>query len=51
MEVSCPQGTGNSPWSESALCHAVSDADGKFTFNKIPCGKFLPIHIYRHFSL
>lgn len=51
MEVSCPQGTGNSPRSESALCHAVSDADGKFTFNKIPCGNFLTIHIYHHFPL
>ncbi|KAJ8623402.1 hypothetical protein MRB53_031931 [Persea americana] len=47
MEVSCPQGTGNSPWSESALCHAVSDADGKFTFNKIPCGAYELLPFYK----
>lgn len=37
-EVECLQGSGNGPRQDVALCHAVSDADGKFTFNSIPCG-------------
>ena len=38
-EVNCPQGAGPGPGNRKALCHAVSDADGKFTFKSIPCGK------------
>jgi hypothetical protein len=41
-EVFCPQGSGtSSPRSKPALCHAVSDAEGKFVFSGIPCGKEL----------
>lgn len=39
IEVDCPQGSGNAPEQRKALCHAVSDADGMFTFKSIPCGK------------
>lgn len=38
LEVYCPQGSGIAPGQENALCHAVSDADGMFTFKSIPCG-------------
>ncbi|KAF6143366.1 hypothetical protein GIB67_001310, partial [Kingdonia uniflora] len=38
LEVDCIQGSGKSPWLKSALCHAISDADGRFTFGSIPCG-------------
>ncbi|KAL5996451.1 hypothetical protein ACLOJK_026530 [Asimina triloba] len=38
LEVACPQGTGASPRERDALCHAVSDADGKFTLS---CVKYL----------
>lgn len=37
-EVDCPQGSGNAPGQRKALCHAVSGADGMFTFKSIPCG-------------
>lgn len=41
-EVVCPQGSGtSSPRSKPALCQAVSDAEGKFVFSGIPCGKEL----------
>ena len=40
-EVDCPQGPGNSPGQRKALCHAVSDADGMFRFQAIPCGNYL----------
>lgn len=40
-EIKCLQGSANGPRQEVALCHAVSDADGKFTFNSIPCGNFI----------
>jgi len=40
-EVECLQGSANGPRREVALCHAVSDADGKFAFNSIPCGNFI----------
>lgn len=39
LEVECPQGSGHGPGQRKALCHAVSDADGKFVFKTIPCGK------------
>lgn len=41
-EVHCPQGSGNAP-RQGALCHAVTDADGKFTFRSIPCGMFFQL--------
>lgn len=40
-EVECLHGPGRGPREGVALCHAVSDADGKFTFNSIPCGNSL----------
>lgn len=49
LEVSCPQGTGNAPWPKRALCHAISDANGKFTLNMIPCGNCSPVYVYRCF--
>ncbi|KAL4202422.1 hypothetical protein AMTRI_Chr02g263630 [Amborella trichopoda] len=46
LEVSCPQGSGDAPWPKNALCHAVSDKNGRFTFNFLPCGvyKLLPYY-------
>jgi hypothetical protein len=39
-EVPCPQSISDAP-REGALCHAVSGADGKFTFSSLPCGKLV----------
>lgn len=47
LEVNCPQGSGNPPWPKSALCHAISDADGKFMFNSIPCGAYELLPFYK----
>lgn len=46
LEVECPQGSGHGPGQRKALCHAVSDADGKFVFKTIPCGVYelVPYH-------
>lgn len=40
-KVHCPQGVGSAPREKSALCHAISDADGKFAFHSLPCGNYL----------
>nr|CAD1833216.1 unnamed protein product [Ananas comosus var. bracteatus] len=45
-EVHCPQGSGNAP-RQGALCHAVTDADGKFTFRSIPCGVYELLPYYK----
>ncbi|KAK8998240.1 hypothetical protein V6N11_083633 [Hibiscus sabdariffa] len=47
IEVDCPQGSGNAPEQRKALCHAVSDADGLFTFKPIPCGIYELIPYYK----
>ncbi|KAI7987579.1 Acetyl-CoA carboxylase 2 [Camellia lanceoleosa] len=36
--VDCALGSSNAPGQRKALCHAVSDAEGMFTFKLIPCG-------------
>lgn len=41
VEVVCPQGSGDATGQKKPLCHAISDADGMFTFKSIPCGNFL----------
>lgn len=46
LEVDCPQGFGDGPGERTALCHAVSDADGKFTFKSIPCGNLPFLCLY-----
>ncbi|KAI3940108.1 hypothetical protein MKW92_014647 [Papaver armeniacum] len=46
-KVDCPQGSGNSPTQKSSLCHAISDADGKFIFNSIPCGVYELLPYYK----
>ncbi|KAF3436558.1 hypothetical protein FNV43_RR23650 [Rhamnella rubrinervis] len=46
-EVNCPQGSGSAPGIEKALCHAVSDAQGMFTFKSIPCGSYGLIPYYK----
>ncbi|KAF7804939.1 nodal modulator 1 [Senna tora] len=46
-EVECLQGSGNGPRQGEALCHAVSDADGKFTFDSIPCGSYELVPYYK----
>ncbi|KAJ7534510.1 hypothetical protein O6H91_13G097300 [Diphasiastrum complanatum] len=45
--VYCPQGPGNSPRSETAVCHVNSDADGRFKFWNIPCGVYTLIPYYK----
>ncbi|URD77738.1 nodal modulator [Musa troglodytarum] len=37
LEVHCPEGAGNGPRHKSALCHAVSDEEGRFLFKSLPC--------------
>ncbi|KAJ1412555.1 Immunoglobulin-like fold [Sesbania bispinosa] len=46
-EVECLQGSANGPRQGVALCHAVTDADGKFTFNSIPCGSYELVPYYK----
>ncbi|KAL8138821.1 hypothetical protein V2J09_004822 [Rumex salicifolius] len=46
-EVHCPQGSGNAPGQRKALCHAVTDAEGKFTFKSIPCGAYDIVPYYK----
>lgn len=46
-EVECPQGAGHGPGQRKALCHAVSDADGQFTFKSIPCGVYELVPYYK----
>ncbi|KAL2934972.1 Nodal modulator 3 [Bienertia sinuspersici] len=47
LEVDCPQGVDHGPGKRKALCHAVSDADGKFTFKSIPCGVYELVPYYK----
>ncbi|KAF8074467.1 hypothetical protein N665_1101s0028 [Sinapis alba] len=45
--VDCPQGLGDASGERKPLCHAVSDADGIFSFKSIPCGKYELIPQYK----
>ncbi|KAL6850380.1 hypothetical protein ACP4OV_021007 [Aristida adscensionis] len=45
-EVPCPQGSSDAP-KEGALCHAISGADGKFTFRSLPCGNYELLPYYK----
>ncbi|PIA38038.1 hypothetical protein AQUCO_02900110v1 [Aquilegia coerulea] len=45
-EMDCPQDSGNAP-RPKALCHAISDADGKFTFSNVPCGSYELLPYYK----
>ncbi|XP_024012784.1 nodal modulator 1 [Eutrema salsugineum] len=45
--VHCPQGFGDVSGERKPLCHAVSDADGIFSFKSIPCGKYELIPRYK----
>ncbi|KAL3649360.1 hypothetical protein CASFOL_005763 [Castilleja foliolosa] len=47
LELNCPHDSGNAPGLGKALCHAVSDADGMFTFTSIPCGTYKLIPFYK----
>ncbi|GAB2282181.1 hypothetical protein Dimus_016732 [Dionaea muscipula] len=47
LEVDCPQGPGDAPGERKALCHVVSDAEGKFTFKSIPCGVYELVPYYK----
>ncbi|GMY17071.1 nodal modulator 3 [Fagus crenata] len=47
LEIDCPQGSANAPGQRKALCHAVSDADGLFTFKSVPCGSYELIPYYK----
>ncbi|XP_017985122.1 PREDICTED: nodal modulator 1 isoform X1 [Theobroma cacao] len=47
IEVDCPQGAGNAPGQRKALCDAVSDADGMFSFKSVPCGLYRLIPYYK----
>ncbi|CAH1417541.1 unnamed protein product [Lactuca virosa] len=46
-EVHCPQGSGNPSGHRTALCHALSDADGTFIFKSIPCGVYELVPYYK----
>ncbi|KAI7745608.1 hypothetical protein M8C21_033454 [Ambrosia artemisiifolia] len=46
-EVHCPQGSGDPSGDRTALCHAISDVDGKFNFKSIPCGVYELIPYYK----
>ncbi|KAK9747603.1 hypothetical protein RND81_02G002700 [Saponaria officinalis] len=46
-EVECPQGAGHGPGLRKALCHSISDANGKFTFKSIPCGVYELVPFYK----
>lgn len=50
LKLNCPQGSGDAPWQKKALCHAVSDSDGRFGFSSVPCG-ILDLYIYLDFIL
>nr|GMD68875.1 nodal modulator 3 [Ipomoea batatas] len=48
--VDCLEDLGNMPGDTSdgaALCHAVTDADGIFTFKSVPCGLYKLIPFYK----
>lgn len=45
-KVPCPQGFSDAP-REGALCHAISGADGKFTFRSLPCGSYELLPYYK----
>ncbi|KAL9250005.1 BOS complex subunit NOMO1-like protein [Drosera capensis] len=47
LNVDCPQGPGDSPGHRKALCHTVSDEEGKFTFKLIPCGSYELVPYYK----
>ncbi|GMH30789.1 hypothetical protein Nepgr_032632 [Nepenthes gracilis] len=47
LEIDCPQGSGDAHGERKALCHAISDADGKFTFKSIPCGLYELVTYYK----
>lgn len=46
-EVHCPQGVGSATREKSALCHAISDADGMFAFRSLPCGVYELLPYYK----
>ncbi|KAG7635346.1 unnamed protein product [Arabidopsis thaliana] len=45
--VDCPQGSGDAAGERKSLCHAVSDAEGIFSFKSIPCGKYELVPHYK----
>ncbi|KAJ9187887.1 hypothetical protein P3X46_003301 [Hevea brasiliensis] len=47
VEVVCPQGYGDGMRQRKPLCHAVSDADGMFTFKSIPCARYELLPFYK----
>ncbi|XP_004288537.1 PREDICTED: nodal modulator 1 [Fragaria vesca subsp. vesca] len=47
LEVNCPQGSGTGSEMKKALCHAISDAHGKFMFKSLPCGTYELIPYYK----
>ncbi|XP_031497491.1 uncharacterized protein LOC116262346 [Nymphaea colorata] len=47
LELNCPQGSGDAPWQKKALCHAVSDSDGRFSFSSVPCGTYELLPFYK----
>ncbi|CAL9068218.1 uncharacterized protein LOC135581844 [Musa acuminata AAA Group] len=47
LEVHCPEGAGNGPRHKSALCHAVSDKEGRFLFKSLPCGVYELLPYYK----
>ncbi|XP_058008575.1 uncharacterized protein LOC110645700 isoform X2 [Hevea brasiliensis] len=47
VELDCPQGSGDATGQRKPLCHAVSDADGMFTFKSLPCAHYELVPFYK----
>ncbi|KAL5700275.1 hypothetical protein ACHQM5_025742 [Ranunculus cassubicifolius] len=46
LDIACPKDSDYAP-RPNAVCHAISDADGKFTFSSIPCGSYELLPYYK----
>ncbi|KAI5060680.1 hypothetical protein GOP47_0025100 [Adiantum capillus-veneris] len=46
-EVPCSCDSGSSSSHGEALCHVVSDKNGKFAFSSLPCGKYKLVPFYK----
>ncbi|EEF47245.1 carboxypeptidase regulatory region-containingprotein, putative [Ricinus communis] len=47
VELDCPQGSGDATGQRNPLCHAISDADGMFSFKSLPCGRYELVPYYK----
>lgn len=47
LTVNCPHDQTSAPGRNVALCHAISDENGVFTFSSIPCGEYELVPYYK----